>query len=179
MRLTLAVLIFVAFAGTGCKRKPPASCPELGAHVVRLFAPADDYARDVGAVFATQCAEDGWSVEMRTCLAATRALTEPRSCGLKLTPAQREKLDAKLAEADRKQRARVLPDACLRYQRVVERLMACDKVPAEARTSLKDKLEAAKRDWPGLPDKQILEPVCSSAIQATQAAFGPDCPGAW
>ena len=179
VRTLVVVPLLVALAGPACKRTPPPSCEALGAHVVKLFAPADDYARDVGAVFAAQCTAQGWSAEVRACIAATRALVEPKNCRIKLTEAQRTELDAKLAEADARQRARVIPEVCVRYERAVEKLATCAQLPLEARTALRAKLDAAKRDWPSIPDKRTLEPVCGAAIQATRSAFGVECPGAW
>lgn len=177
MRLVL-VLVTLAALGAGCDRtRTPPTCAEVGAHVVKLFAPADDYARDVGAAFSERCQADGWSGEVRACIGGTRALVEPKHCRQALTEAQRTQLDAALAAAEQRERARVIPAACRRYEQLLAKVMTCDRLPLDARTALQHKLDAAKRDWPSLPDKRALEPICGSAIQAVKAA-AVECPGA-
>ena len=153
------------------------SCDEMADHVLQLFSPPDQFARQVRTVFAQQCKSERWSDAMRTCVGATATVTAPSNCKQKLTPEQAGKLENALADAEANERKQLLPAACLRYERALSLLVACDKVPANIKSDLAGKLVASKSEWEKLPDKRELGPMCANALTVLKQV-GADCPDA-
>lgn len=177
MRSWIAPVVSLGLAAAGCGRASPPSCPDVADHVLRLFGePADDYAREVSAVFATRCTQDAWPEAVRTCLRGTTSLLEPRGCKQQLTPTQIEALDRDLAAVETRAASATIPQACLHYESVLLQAERCESFPASARKELRERFDAFKATWPSVPDKRALEPTCSSAIPAVKLAAA-GCPG--
>jgi hypothetical protein len=176
MRGGIITLALAALAGCGRTKKPP-GCEQMAAHVLTLFGPADDHARNVQQVFRDRCERDQWSAAVRICIGTTKALYEPKNCKLQLTDVQRQAFDAALAQADERELSRRIPESCIRYERILEHVMKCDVLPIEARNDLKTKLETSKQGWAAMPNKRALEPMCNAAISAVRQATA-ECPGA-
>lgn len=175
--LTAVLALIAAAAGCSSKKPPAGTCEAVGAHVLSLFSPPDAYSRDVSAAMATRCREDVWTPAMRACVLGTTSVTQPKGCRAQLTPDQVTKLDASIAAAERAQENRTIPDVCIRYEALVEKAQGCDAVPLALRTSLKDKLAAAKATWDALDSTRGLTAICSSALQSVRPVVS-DCPGA-
>lgn len=174
--------LVLSFIATGCgssktdspEAHPPSvpSCAQLTDHVLHLFAPVDDYARNAAEVFRARCTQDAWSDEMRTCVLNTSSVTQPQSCNAKLTPAQKIKLGDDLAGVE----ARSIPPVCERYEMVLGLVGKCDKLPGPLRVELQQRFDAAKATWNTTVDKRELGPMCSTALAAVKSA-GALCPG--
>lgn len=170
-------ILLLCFGVAGCNRNLTPSCDAVAEHVEGLFGgPTESYAVDARGVFATRCTQDKWSPAMRTCLVKTRSLAEPQGCKLKLTPEQAKSLDADLAAVDQHEAMKILPGVCLRYEKMLAKVLTCDVLPPEARAQLKTNFEAFKATWPSTADKRTLEPICSNAIITVKQAAGT-CPG--
>jgi hypothetical protein len=161
-----------------CQRKAAVpSCDEMAEHVLALFSPPDQFARQVRTVFAEQCKTEQWSDEMRSCVGATTTVTSPNNCKQRLTPDQASKLENSLVEAETNERNQMLPPSCARYEKVLALVVACDKVPANIKADLAAKLVAAKAEWDKLPDKRELGPMCANGLSVLKQV-GADCPDA-
>ncbi len=177
MRIALtAVLVLVAAGCSSKKPGPAATCEAIGAHVLSLFSPPDAYSRDVSKAMATRCQEDAWSPAMRACVVGTTSVTEPKGCRAQLTPEQVTRLDASIAEAERAQENRTIPEVCIRYEAVIEKVQGCEAVPPALRTSLKDKFTAARATWDALDSTRGLVAICTAALQSVRPVVS-DCPG--
>lgn len=171
-------ILLLCLGASGCGRKSAPACDAVADHVQGLFGGASDaYALELRGVFATRCAQDGWSAEMRSCVASTKSLVEPQSCKQKLTPEQVKKLDADVVAVDERAAKLVIPGACTRYEKMLAQVMTCDVLSQPARDQLKQNFDAFKATWPSVPDKRSLEAICGSAIQTVKTAAGT-CPGA-
>jgi len=162
---------------SACQRKAPTpSCEAMASHVQDMMSPLDDLARGVRAVFAKRCTEDAWPDEVRSCIGETESTSEPRNCKQKLGPEQIKKLDADLEQVQRREAAKQVPPVCARYEGVLAKFTACDKVAPELRASVAARFKEAKAGWAAMPDKSELGGVCSSGIRLLKQA-GADCPG--
>ena len=113
---------------------------------------------------------------MRACVVGTTSVTEPKGCRAQLTPAQVTRLDEAIAAAERAQEDRTIPAVCIRYEALVEQAQGCDAVPLALRTSLMEKLAAAKATWASMDSTRGLIAICSAALQAVRPLVS-DCPG--
>jgi len=170
-----ALLLVVLIAG--CHKKDVPTCEGMADHVLTMFTPADEFANDVRAVFATRCKTDGWSAAMRACVGKTRSVVEPQSCKLKLSAEQAKHLEADLHAAEQRDRDRVLPVACVKYAQLLPKVLACDVLPKDVRDQLAARFAEEKVRWERIPNKTSLEPMCSSGVVALKQAAA-DCPDA-
>jgi hypothetical protein len=170
-----ALLLVVLIAGCGRKKDVP-TCEVMADHVLTMFTPADQFARDVRDVFANRCKTDAWSAEMRTCVGKTHSVVEPQSCKLKLTPAQATALEADLHTAEERDRDRVMPVACTRYERILGEVLACDVLPKAVRDQLAARFAEEKARWATITNKRSLDPMCSTGVASLKQA-AQDCPG--
>lgn len=174
MRRVLAFSILLASA---CQRKAPVpTCEAMANHVQEMMAPVDDLARGVRDAFAKRCTEDAWPDEVRRCIGETESTGQPQNCKQKLGPEQVKKLDADIATVQRREAAKHVPVVCARYEQVLAKFVACDKVPQELRDSVAKRFQDAKAGWAAMPDKTALTGVCGSAIGMLKQAGG-ECPG--
>ena len=81
-----------------------------------------------------------------------------------------------IAAAERAQEDRTIPAVCIRYEALVEQAQGCDAVPLALRTSLMEKLAAAKATWASMDSTRGLIAICSAALQAVRPLVS-DCPG--
>lgn len=149
----------------------------MAEHVLTLFTSADQFAKEIRDVFAKRCVEDRWSEDMRLCVGATTSMVEPRNCKQKLAADQAAQLEKALKGAEAAEAKRIIPGACVRYERALGRAVACDKLPQEVRDGLAKRFADAKAGWAAMPDKSSLETVCTSAVAALKQA-AVECPGA-
>jgi hypothetical protein len=75
-----------------------APCDVVAANAHRIISGSGDEemagrARSIGAVVMRRCSEDGWSVELRRCMADARQLEDADRCESLATEAQRQALD--------------------------------------------------------------------------------------
>ena len=173
VRVLLLGALLIACGG---KPAPPPSCEAMADHVLAMFTPADDLAREIRSVFAERCTQDAWSPEARTCVVATRTVSEPQNCKQKLSPTQQKALDDGVAAAEHRVRGRTIPGVCMRYARALQAVLACDVLPKETREELRQRFEGVQAQWDTIKDKTELEPVCGGGIQALKSAAGA-CPG--
>jgi hypothetical protein len=73
-----------------------AAPPAMGEHVKDTIVSAADR---TSSVMVTQCAQDGWTSEAVTCMAASTDNQSMSACRLKLTSEQIQKLDKARSEA--------------------------------------------------------------------------------
>jgi hypothetical protein len=172
--LVLVVLI------AACQRKSQVpTCDAMADHVLELFAPIDDFSREVRDVFSRRCKADGWSDEMRRCVGGTTAVVEPKNCKLKLLPEQAKKLEDEITRAEARQSKRILPESCKHYEQVLSHVLECEKLPKDVRDTLAAKFAEAKGQWASMEDKSELAGICGSGISSLKtAAIGADCPNA-
>lgn len=152
-----------------CEASEPA-CSEVSMHVGRLLGPPDAYSTEVEGAFLSHCLGEKWSAEVRRCLLATTTVEQPKNCRAKLTPEQAAALDQDLAAAERRESARVLPQACLDLEVHVARAMACEAIPKAERERIQQQFTLTKASWDKVVDKQMLSPTCGSAITALKQA---------
>jgi len=171
-------VLLLCVASAGCSRKLAPTCEQVGTHVLGLFGGAgDSYAGEMRTTFEMRCTADGWSPEMRSCLMSTKSLVEPQRCKQKLTPEQSTKLEADILAADQREAMKIIPGACVRYEKMLAGVLACDALDQGMRDQLKASFEVFKATWPTVKDKRTLEPTCGSAIVAVKQVAG-QCPGA-
>lgn len=135
-----------------------------------MFGDPDPYAMEVEGIFLARCVNDEWPPEMRRCLLSTTSLTDPKNCKAKLTLGQGAMLDADLAQAERHERGRELPKACLDLEVQVAVAMSCEAIPQAERDRIKKQLAITKAGWDKVIDKQLLAPTCGAAIAALRQA---------
>ncbi len=146
-------------------------------HVLGLFSPPDPFSREVRDAFAKRCNEDHWSEDMRSCVGATASVVEPKNCKQKLVPEQAANLEKALKAAEVRETKRLIPASCGRYERVLAKALACDKIPQDVRDGLAKRFADSKMDWVHMDDKSSLVPICTAAIEALKQA-SLECPGA-
>lgn len=172
------LLVLVLAVGSACQRnKPTPTCEEMANHVEALMTPVDEFARDVRGVFLKRCTDDAWPEEVRACIGATEALVEPRNCKQKLPEAAAKKLDADIAEAQARAERKVLPAVCTKYEAIVAKFVACDKVSRTLRDEVAARLQSVKMEWAAAADKAQFAGSCASAIPLLKQA-GVECSGA-
>lgn len=82
-------------------RRKGATCTEVGANVERMLARGGDAdlaarATPMRGAVERRCAEDGWSVELRRCIAGARTAEDANGCETLATDAQREAFEHEL-----------------------------------------------------------------------------------
>lgn len=162
------------------KEPPPPTCAATADHVRTLLDEPDAHARKIRDIFAARCEQDAWGAEPRRCIVATRSLDEPQRCKAQLTPAQRSVLERELRAADRVARASKLPTPCEQYKQMIEKLMACDKLPQQSRDALAQAFEAMSTGWAkveDLPDdaRANMAEACQRGTEALHQAVGSLC----
>ncbi len=135
-------------------------------HVGKMFQPVDAYAQEVEGAFLGRCVNDGWSAEVRRCLASTTSLEDPKNCKAKLSPAQAVALDKDLALADQHEAARVLPKPCLDLEVHMSIAMSCEAIPQVERDRIQNQFRLTKAGWDKVHNKALLAPTCNAAIAA-------------
>lgn len=181
MRWSLIVL-------AACGSPPPAkpalapACEAVGKHVLGLLEPNDDHAKRVREIFTMRCEHDAWNVDTRSCVLATTSLKDPKHCKAKLSVDQRASLERDLDEADRGVRTGTskLPAACAAYKAIIDKIVACDKLPESAREALKDGFENMAASWSNvdtMPDdvRRATEESCKAAADAMTVAVKDIC----
>lgn len=172
------LLVLVLAVGSACQRnRPTPTCEEMANHVQSMMTPVDEFSRAVRGVFLNRCTDDAWPEEVRSCIGATESLVEPRNCKQKLPEALAKKLDADLAEVQAREEKKVLPPVCAKYEAVVAKFVACDKVPRALRDDVAARLTSAKAEWASAVDKSQFAGACASATTLLRQA-GVECSGA-
>ena len=66
-----------------------------------------------------------------------------------------------------------LPPECAEYQKVIDKLATCDKVPADTRDTFKKAFDQAKSAWANIPAeaKATVAKACKSASDSVTAAI--------
>ncbi len=66
-----------------------------------------------------------------------------------------------------------LPPECAEYQKAIDKLATCDKVPADTRDTFKKAFDQAKSAWANLPaeSKDTVAKACKSAGDSVNAAI--------
>lgn len=146
-------------------------------HVLSLFSPPDSFSREVRNAFALRCNEDHWSEEMRLCVGSTASVVEPKNCKQKLAAEQAAKLELALKAAEIRESKRLIPASCARYEQVLAKALACDKIPQDVRDGLAKRFADSKFGWAAMDDKSSLDPICTAAVAALKQA-SLECPGA-
>jgi hypothetical protein len=171
-------LIVLSFLLAACQSKPAVpTCDGMADHVLALFQPADAFAKDVRDVFAKRCTADHWTDDMRACIGSTETVTAPHNCKQKLPADQAKRLEDDLKHAEEAEQHRAIPPVCTRYEEVLHKVMACDKLPKDVRDGLALRFAAAKAEWATMQDKRELGSICAGGIKALKSA-SLDCPGA-
>lgn len=142
--------------------------------MLSLITPQDQLAHDIRAVFARRCEEDAWSVDVRACVMSTVSLKDPKHCKAKLAPGARGHLETDLALAQGRARERNIPEECKAYGRMVDALVACDKVPQEARRGVRQAYESMKESWTttDASKRAALIMGCKAAADAMKQSVG-------
>ncbi len=167
-------------------------CAGAVAAMLAKLSPAE--ARELGPTFGevlqARCERDAWQDDVVACFAETADLASSDRC-MKLMPHDQEKalMDdiAKAASAAAKRPPPAplpsplgdIPPACAAYQKVMEKLATCDKLPAASRDALKQSFEAMQRTWAQLanmpPDTlKTINDACQQGVDAMaqMSAFG-------
>ena len=179
--MTMTRLVIVLLVACGSKSAPPKpvekpapTCLAAADHMLDLVTPPDQ-AKRIRDVFQRRCEVDAWPGDVRACIVATTSLKDPKGCKSRLVIVQREALERDLAEAER-----AAPTDCDNYKQMVEKLMACDKLPQASRDALKQGLDAMEQGWANLKEmpeeaQKALQEGCKSGGEALQQAVGDLC----
>jgi len=99
---------------------------------------------------------------------AEPAPTEAKPTEAKPTEAKPTEAKPEDSKAQPTTAAADLPAECAAYKAGIEKLATCDKLPAEARASLKQAYEASATGWAGVPaeGKAALATACKTAADA-------------
>lgn len=173
-RAWLASLLVVGACYLRSAPRPPPSCADAAAQVHALLTPRPR-AVPTREAFARRCQADGWSVEVRACVVATRSLRHPRRCKARLTAEQRTALDRELALIDATAQAPAL-QACTDYGALIERLGTCRGIAPAARAALeqgyREIAQAVARARTASP---ALESQCRAMLDSLRLAAVPLC----
>ena len=151
-------------------------------------------------VSTARCTEDKWTDEVKKCLADAKQADDVAKCQATMSKDQNEKLakailavvpppsadqgsaEGSSTEAGSGATAPVagLPAECNAYQAMIEKLAACDKLPAASRDMLKKTFDESSQTWANydkLPDdaKAALTSGCKQGADALKQAAGATC----
>lgn len=143
--------------------------------MLSLLEPKDDGARAVRGVFATRCREDAWALEVRSCVMSTTSLKDPKHCKAKLPPPVRAHLETELAAVAAAGKTNDVPAPCREYARIVEKLVACDKIPQKVRDSIRESYDMQRQLWTKGTSDASIEGCRPAAEAMKQAAASVGC----
>lgn len=153
-------------------------------------------------VSLARCTEDKWSPDVRRCLAEAKTAPDVTGCQGKLEPAQQEawtkaitsidtggeaagSADAGSAAAGSADAGSAavavgdLPAECGDYKAMIDKLAACDQLPAAARDALKQSFDAMAQQWskgaPSADAKQTMATACKQGADAVRQVATTPC----
>jgi hypothetical protein len=174
---------------------------EMGDVPPEMKKMAEEMLAKGAALVVSSCKEDKWSKEAIDC--GLKAKDPEKECDKLLTDEQRKKMEERMEKAmgdmmggmPKEEEKKEEPPAggeaaagggtglaeCDAYVAAMEKYLACDKVPQEARDGAKQGLEAMKSGWgdaAGMPEdaKKAANDACKQAVDALkQGASAMGC----
>lgn len=144
------------------------------------------FVKAMKAQVVQSCVADGWSMALRACLVGAHGHADFEGCERLFTPAQQRRFEVATEQVI----AATLPElpaapvgaaadgstgigACDVYLQVLDRYAACDKVPEQARRSLREMTDRQREAWKSISDPAMPAPARDAAVagckQATDA----------
>jgi hypothetical protein len=117
-------------------------------------------------VLAESCSAGWWPSSVLTCFERAKASKAVEGCEGKLTASQRTDLETAMSYATGMVPG--LPPECQEYGAAINRLAACDKMPAQARSALLEAWKQASAGWVNLPPDSLanLATACKTGRDA-------------